>query len=214
MAETNPVTLDQFIPGPSVAGISDWFAMHRVNLVFTRGRRSKTGDFRPPRNGAGPAISINKNLNRYACLITLVHEMAHYQAFSLSREKGLFQRRKKVAPHGREWKEEYRRLMAPFLTSAVFPGDLLQVLSEHMKNPRASTYSDALLARVLLRYDESLPGILLDEVPDGSAFIAANGDMFRKERKIRTRFRCMRLRDRKIYLFSPFARVIPVKPEK
>ena len=108
--------------------ISEWFETYRVGLKFTRTRNTKTGDFRPPRNGSLPAITVNQNLNKYACLITLVHEMAHYHVYLAYRDQGIFRRRKRVAPHGNEWKQEFRRLMEPHLTPSVFPEELLPVL--------------------------------------------------------------------------------------
>jgi len=199
------------IPEAALPIILEWFRTHQVILLVTWGRKTKSGDFRPPKNGTLPIISVNKTLNEFAFLITLIHEMAHFHVFEKYCKPVFLKRRRKVQPHGKEWKEEFRRLMDPFLTPEIFPEKILEVLTLHMENPRASTYSDPHLARVLLGFDDdNVLGILIEELADGDQFETPSGMLFRKEGKLRKRYRCIRLTDRKIYLFSPLARVFPV----
>jgi len=191
--------------------ILEWFKAHQVILLVTWGRKTKSGDFRPPRNGTLPIISVNRTLNEFAFLITLIHEMAHFHVFEKHCKPAFLKRRRKVQPHGKEWKEDFRQLLYPFLIPAIFPQKILDVLTLHMKNPRASTYSDPILARVLLGFDdENVAGTLIEELAEGEQFTIPSGMLFRKEGKLRKRYRCIRLKDRKIYLFSPLARVFPV----
>ena len=214
MYETFRLTLTEYLPESSVLLVADWFVANRVVLIFTRKRRTKTGDFRAPRNGSLPVISVNKSLNQYACLITIVHEMAHYNVFESHRAPTLFRRRKRILPHGMEWKKEYQRLMIPYMTSDIFPIDILDILSFHMQNPRATTYSDSRLARVLFQYDRDRSGIMLEELPEGLNFKTNSGMLFCKGQRLRKRFKCVRLHDCKVYLFSPSALVAPVEEEK
>ena len=45
-----------------------------------------------------------------------------------------------VNPHGDEWKEQYKKMMLPFLNPEFFTEDILRSLSNYMIiNPRAST---------------------------------------------------------------------------
>lgn len=191
--------------------IIDWFKTHQVILLVTWGRKSKSGDFRPPKKGSLPVISVNKTLNRYAFLITLVHEMAHFHVFEKHYKPAFLKRKRRVQPHGKEWKEDFRQLMNPFLTQEIFPEKILEVLDRHMNNPKASTYSDPHLARLLLEFDDPVSGILMEELSTGAHFTTSSGMLFRKEEKLRRRYRCLRLKDRKIYLFSPLARVFPAE---
>jgi len=140
--------------------------------------------------------------------------MAHYHVFEAHRAPTLFHRRKRIQPHGKEWKKEYQRLMVPYLTPDIFPAEIRDLLSLHMQNPRATTYSDSRLARVLFRYDRNTSGVILEELPAGARFTTTGGMLFRKEQRLRKRFKCLRLNDRKVYLFSPLARVTPVNAEK
>ena len=197
------------IPATALSIIIDWFRTNQVFLLVTSGRRTKSGDFRPPKNGSLPVISVNKTLNEYAFLITLVHEMAHFHVFEKHHKPAFLKRRRRVAPHGKEWKEDFRQLMNPFLRLDIFPEKILQALTVHMQNPRASTYSDPQLARLLLEFDNPVTGILIEELSDGAHFTTASGMLFRKEKKLRRRYRCICQKDRKIYLFSPLARVFP-----
>lgn len=199
--------LSDKIPSAALPVITGWFRTHQVRLLVTLGRSSKSGDFRPPRKDSLPAISVNKTLNRYAFLITLVHEMAHFHIFERYHKPAFLKRRKRVSPHGKEWKEDFRKLMDPFLTPDIFPEKILKSLTVHMQNPRASTCSDPHLARSLLGFDNQESGILIEELPEGTIFATASGMLFRKEGKLRRRYRCVRLKDCKIYLFSPLARV-------
>ena len=198
------------IPDPALSLVLNWFSVHKVSLLITRGRSSKSGDFRPPRNGSPPRISINRTLNEYAFLITLLHEMAHYYLFEEQSRRSPLKRRKRVPPHGERWKEEFRQLITPYLIPEIFPAAILEALQLHLKNPRASTHSDPHLARVLLHFDPAPEGILMEKLPEGGLFTTTSGMLFRKEEKLRKRYRCQRLKDRKMYLFSPLARVFPV----
>mgnify|MGYP002638477776 CR=1 FL=1 len=203
--------LSEKVPEPALPIIVDWFRTNQVGLLVTWGRRTKSGDFRPPKNGSLPVISINRTLNEYSFLITLIHEMAHFHVFEKHYKQAFLKRRQRVQPHGQEWKEDFRKLMDPFLTLEIFPEALLGVLIAHMQNPRASSYSDPLLARALLRFDTIVAGILIEELDDGALFTTASDMLFRKEGIQKRRFRCTRLKDRKIYLFSPIARVFPTE---
>lgn len=203
--------MSEQLPTPAFPDVLGWFISHEVRLLVTRGRRSKSGDFRPPRNGSLPVISVNKTLNPYAFLITLVHEMAHFHVYEKQAGRTLLSRRKRVSPHGKEWKEEFRVLMNPFLSPEIFPLEVLEVLTLHLRNPRASTYSDPRLARILIRFDATEKGVLIEEVPEGTLFKTASGMLFRKEGRLRRRYRCIRMKDSRLYLFSPLARVFPAE---
>ena len=61
---------------------------------------------------------VNEDLNRFAFLVVLVHEFAHYATF---------QKYRRHEPHGAEWKAEYKRLMRPLLSREVFPADVLRM---------------------------------------------------------------------------------------
>jgi SprT protein len=117
-------------------------------------RKTRHGDYMRLANGKHQ-ITINSNLNEYRFLITLIHEIAHFEAYNTY---GRF-----IKPHGIEWKKTFQHLMLPFLNPEIFPNHLLPMLAKHFKNPKASSDSDAQLALALIKplFLRYLWGILL-----------------------------------------------------
>ena len=97
--------------------------------------------------------------------------------------------------------------MLNFLTPDFFPEDILKVLSRHMISPKASTFADLELVRVLKKYDQ-LPSVTISDLAVGDSFKIANGKIFVKGEKIRKRYKCIEYKTNKTYLFHPFAEVI------
>jgi hypothetical protein len=199
-------TLQGRIPEAATKRAVDWFIRYPVDLTVTSGRRSKAGDFRLPRNGRQAKITVNGNLNRFAFLITLVHEMAHFHVYQTDIHP-FRKKRGRNTPHGTRWKELFGQCMDPYLTPEVFPPDILAALSRHLLNPGASTASDTSLSRILAAYDPESGLVPLEDLPEGAVFGIPGGKTFRKEGKIRKRYRCHCLTNGKNYLFSPVARV-------
>ena len=187
--------LNAFLPVNSIQLIKKWIEELDIAVKITKSRNTKLGDFRVNRKGEY-LISINYDLNEYAFLITLTHEIAH--AFVWKEYKS------KVYPHGTEWKNTFKKMMLNFLNSNIFPDDILRVLSKHLKNLKASTANDYNLSRILKNYDKN-PKQTIDEIPDGSIFSTINGKQFMKIEKLRKRYKCKEIISDKIYIFNPLA---------
>ena len=187
--------LKKHIPKESLPQIKKWIEELDVIVKISKTRKTKLGDFRLLEDGKCQ-ISINDNLNKYAFLITITHELAH--AFVWQEYKS------KVYPHGAEWKNTFKKMMLNFLNSNIFPDDILRVLSKHLKNLKASTANDYNLSRTLKNYDEN-PKQTIDEIPDGSIFSTINGKQFVKIEKLRKRYKCKEIISEKIYFFNPLA---------
>ena len=145
------------------------------------------------------SITINNNLNKYAFLITLTHELAHAFVFKKYQNR--------LKPHARSWQLTFQSLMLNFLNPDCFPEDILKVLSLHMISPKASTFSDLELLKVLKRYDQ-VKLLTISDLTVGESFQIANGKIFVKGEKIRKRYKCIEYKTNKVYLFHPFAEVI------
>ncbi len=144
-------------------------------------RASKLGDYRYNPNSPYPhQISINHTLNQYAFLITYIHEVAHLHTFS--------RYKRKVLPHGKEWKRIFSQLMLPLLNGQVFPETILNPLQQYMQNPKASSCSDMKLFSALQVYN-SISKPLLAELSTGETFILG-GRIFEKVALRRTRVLC------------------------
>ncbi len=92
--------LANYIPQQAVDLMAEWILDFNFDLRITKERNSKLGDYRNPTPGERHKISVNHNLNQYAFLITLVHEIAHLHTWEKHKWK--------VKPHGDEWKNEFK----------------------------------------------------------------------------------------------------------
>ncbi|MBE7639608.1 sprT domain-containing protein [Salegentibacter sp. BLCTC] len=190
--------LNRYIPELAVSPIFKMIKDNNVHLKIVNERKTRHGDYRRMPNGT-QQITVNANLNEYRFLITLVHEIAHLQAF----EK--FGRQ--IKPHGREWKYTFKELMLPFIRPDIFPSVLLPVIARHFKNPTASSDTDAKLSVALKTFDPENDKNYIFEIPVGGIFRIYNGKTFKKgERKIK-RYECLEVDTGKVYLFQPNAEV-------
>lgn len=194
--EAHISTLQQFLPPNTFGPVLDYLHQHHVHLTVARERKSILGDYRHRIPGRNHRISVNGTLNKYAFLITLLHELAHLLAFEKFGNG--------ISPHGREWKNVFGQLLAQFIEHNVFPDDIKKSLLDSLHNPAASSCSDEALLRVLKRYDESKTHLVfVESIPEGSLFRTSDGKIFRKGEKIRKRYKCEEVKTRKMYLFSP-----------
>lgn len=200
--------LKNYIPHQATDIIIDWIYKHKVVLKITKERHSKLGDYKAPFKQEGHKITINGNLNNYAFLITLIHEFAHLFVWDKYRNS--------VEPHGKEWKTIYKEISQIFIEKKVFPDDVTLALQKYfIKTPSSSSY-DRNLVKVLKNYDENQEedtNIYIEQIPLGCIFKIKDGRKFRKESKLRVRYKCLCLDNNKSYLFSPLAAVFPIENE-
>lgn len=184
--------------------IAEWIVAYDFKLKIKKERNSRLGDYTPPQKGTNHVITINHNLNKFSFLITLVHEIAHLVTYNKHRES--------VMPHGKEWKNNFRELIQPFLNTDIFPIEVFAALRKYMLDPAASSCSDDQLLRVLKLHDENSDMIFLERLPVGTVFLYNGTKVFEKGEKIRKRYRCTEVKSRAIYLFSPVTEVQVFEP--
>lgn len=189
--------LERFIPLAATPYLAGYMVRQPLSLKVSRSRRTKYGDYRAPYGNNGHRISVNADLNPFAFLLTLVHELAHYSVF--------IKYENRVKPHGDEWKKEFRILMQPLLNLDVFPHDILQQLKIYMTNPKASTCSDPRLLTVLNKYNKT-PATYLSDIEYGKPF-AFRGRVYKRMAKRRTRYECLQLPENRAVLISGIAEV-------
>ena len=190
--------LQGYIPDTAFEQVTQLLSHGNLVVKIKQERKTRHGDYRRMPNGKHQ-ITINSNLNPYRFLITLLHEVAHFEAYKTCGNK--------IKPHGLEWKSIFQHLMLPFLRPDVFPNEVLPLLAKHFKNPKPSSDSDTVLALTLKQYDPPNGKIFIFEVPEGTVFKIYNGKLFRKGPKIRTRFQCTNLDTGRLYVFNPNAEV-------
>jgi len=187
-----------FIPADARASVSNLLATDNLVVKVKSERKTRHGDYRQLPNGKHQ-ITVNSNLNPYRFLITLIHEIAHFEAYN---KFGRF-----IKPHGKEWKQTFQHLMLPFLRPEIFPTDLLPLLAKHFKNPKASSDTDTQLALALKQFNETNDKTYVFEVSLGQVFKLYNGRVFKRGNKRRKRFECVEVNSGKLYLFNPNAEV-------
>jgi SprT protein len=188
--------LEKYLPPGTLQPVMAYLQHFKVHLTVARERKSILGDYRHRTRDRNHRISVNGNLNTFAFLITLLHELAHLLTFEKFGNT--------VASHGKEWKAIFGQLLAQFIEHDVFPTDIKQALVRSLHNPSASSCADDLLLRTLKNYDETSANLLfVDDLHEGALFKTHDGRIFRKEEKLRKRIRCVEVKTKRVYLFSP-----------
>lgn len=190
--------LEKYIPDASVHSVFEMIKSHNVHLKIVNERVTRHGDYRKMPNGEHQ-ITVNANLNKYRFLITLVHEIAHLEAF--------LKFGRQIKPHGREWKHTFQGLMLPYLRPEVFPNQLLPLLARHFKNPKASSDTDAKLSLALKQFDPENDKNYIFEIPFGGYFRLYNGKIFKRGNQRVKRYECVEVSTGRTYLFNPNAEV-------
>jgi SprT protein len=192
--------LQRFIPEKSGQMVLDYLHQYKIHLTITRERKSILGDYRHATDFDHHRISINGSLNKYAFLITLIHELGHLVTF--------IQHGNRVQSHGKEWKFAYRKILEHFIGLNIFPDDILLAFKKTIHDLPASSCADEDLMRVLRKYDQNDEGLLLvEQISEGKLFSIDNGKIFKRGKKIRKRFQCEEVATGKVYLFSPIYEV-------
>ena len=191
-------TLQEYIPRQAIAMVLNLLKHDHLTVKIKNERKTRHGDYMRLPNGKHQ-ITVNSNLNHYRFLITLIHEIAHFEAY---KAYGRF-----IKPHGLEWKRTFQHLMLPFLNPEVFPYDLLPLLAKHFKNPKASSDTDVALAYALKQFDDTTNKTYVFELPLGGTFKLYNGKVFKKMHKRVKRYECIEIKTGKLYLFNANAEV-------
>jgi hypothetical protein len=192
--------LEQYLPPDAAPLVGRWIDYFKCEFKISRNRNSKFGDYRPPHAGKGHRISVNYDLNPYAFLVTTVHEFAHLHTWN--------EHSHKAKPHGAEWKSNFKKMMQPFFEKDIFPYDVKRAIVSYLDNPAASSCADLNLYRSLRKYDAPKESMLtVEKLPHQSIFKIKDGRVFQKQEQLRKRFKCIELKTKRIYLFSPVAEV-------
>lgn len=199
--------LEPFLPAGTLPLIQEMLKDEVYHIVITRPRKTKLGDFRHPRPGETPRLTVNGNLEPNNFLITLVHEIAHLKIWNKHKNK--------VKPHGDEWKNCYSELLSRFLDKGFFSPTLETALVAHVRLPKYTSVADQQLMRALRpEKQESTAdeGKYVEELNRGDAFFLQKR-IFVVEEKLRKNYLCKELPSGKKYRVSALARVMPLSEE-
>lgn len=181
--------LSPFLPEGSTYYVAKFLIDHVVHFTVSKDRVSKFGDYRQPWEGKPHRISVNGGLNKYAFLVTTIHEMAHLTTYNKFGNR--------VTSHGKEWKLEFRDLFEPIIQKDILPNDITMAINNYLRNARAASCADDKLYRVLRRYDKN-KGTLVEHLKHGDIF-ELGGKTFQLGNKLRKRYDCKELHSGKMY---------------
>jgi len=194
--------LAPFLPEKSLDEVVILLQKYPIHLGLMAPRSRVFGDYRSPqKNGEFHKITVNGDLNKYAFLITFLHEYAHLLVF--------VNHGPRAQSHGNEWKTEFRLLLRQFIHLEIFPEDIRLALQNYMIKVPASTATDSRLMRVLERYNtKKRPEneVTVEQLPSKAHF-KYNGELFEKGERLRKNFMCIRLSDGAKFRFNPMAKV-------
>jgi hypothetical protein len=169
-------------------------------LTVVPPRKTLQGSYRLPTPRHRPLITINSNLNPYAFLLTLLHEIAHAQAFKTYKTKG----------HQKEWKNCFKHLLTVFMEMDVFPADIQLALKQHLEKISYSDSTDIKLTKILRQYDNNAASdsktIALYEIPKNTVFLH-EGKIFQKGEPLRKYILCKNMTNKKMYRCHPLMKV-------
>jgi SprT protein len=184
--------LKDHVPEKAVDYCLQLWKTNPFHLKITKTRQSKVGDFTGRQDARYQKITLNHELNPYLFLVTYIHEYAHLMIYSKYGNK--------VDPHGEQWKNAFRYTMIPMLVPEIFPAPILEVLLQHMINPKASSFADSDLTRAFRLFDKNASQqTCLADIPEGSIF-SFQQRYFTKGKLKRTRIVCREVKSKRNYL--------------
>ncbi len=190
--------LQHHIPEAAFLQVLSLLDYDNLSVIVKNERKTRHGDYRRLPNNKHQ-ITVNNNLNSYRFLITLIHEIAHFETY---KKYG-----RAIKPHGLEWKQTFQHLMLPFINPTIFPNHLLPLLARHFKNPKASSDTDVILSAALKKYDPPSHFVSVSELALETNFKMKNGRIFKRGLIRRKRIECVEISSGKMYLFHPNAEV-------
>lgn len=197
--------LDAFLPPRSFEAVLPFFRKYAISLTITRERKTRLGDYRAPATGEkAHRISVNGNLNPYAFLVTLLHEIAHLLVYE--------KHRRWVKSHGPEWKRTFGDLLLQFADLGLFPEKLEAVVRQSAISPASATFRDVALSQALRSYDVGEEALLAGDLPVGASFKTADKHVYEVLERRRSRLRCRRMKDGREYLVPFAAEVEMIQP--
>ena len=194
--------LAKYLPHAAVDPVYAFMSRHNVFFHITRKRTSKLGDYRwPQEHHPYHEISINGDLEPHLFLWVFLHEAAHL-------ENRLHH--PSSQPHGHEWQNEYRTLIANSIH--LFPESVQPLLARLTARLPLNHTLMQQVETSLRRLDPAhREAMLLDQLPAGSRFLLADrpGMTFMTVERRRTRWLCRDTATGRSYTVSASAEVIP-----
>lgn len=192
----------QLFPEPARAYIDTLLLHPRFRISVTQPRKMKHGSFSVSGTGKTPVIRLNNNMGPCFFMVVFLHELAHFNAWEKHGRNHL--------PHGPEWKEAFRDLLSPLLFLDGLDAEFRAALKKHMVNVPATFNRYVTFTKLLHRLDNGVHIVTLSDIPDNTSFRLKDGKVMVKIARIRTRYKCYCPANRRYYLVSPLAEIVPL----
>lgn len=187
--------LQEYVPESAMPYIRKWLTGIPIHIKITRNRRSKLGDY-SKRPGKGHQITVNFIRNKDLFFFILTHELAHLFAFENYGPK--------IAPHGEEWKSQFRNLLLESIE--VYEEPLRPVIVRHARSPKANFTASPELVKYFHTEEEDDCTEFLDGSQPAERFIYQK-QTYIIEQKLKKNYICLNLETGKKYIFKAMARV-------
>ncbi len=200
-----------FLPQEQIDFIKQVCASENLNvsIVIKPPRKTKLGDHTWTPSTRTSVITLNEDENKQRLFFVALHELAHaYVAHHYNRN--LF--RRKVRPHGTEWKKAFQQILEQALENNLFHENLRDVITQHSKSPKANTHSDIALLEAFTQFDKAPHSQItqLKDLNDGDRFrLKQASSTFTRIKLRRTRYLCKDENGRS-FAISPMAEVSPL----
>lgn len=204
LTQTYTVFLTPHVPQAALPMVVPELVKHKVRLVITNPRKSKYGDYRSNHRGHKHQISVNGNLNKFAFLETLLHELAH---LLVAEQYG-----RTVQAHGTEWQNAYRAVLMPFLDAHVFPSDIEAVIRQHTQKTTIGACDSPEMTKVFRQYNPPKTGkaallVAIETLAYHSCFANKDNKVFVKCELLRKKYKCIEVATGNVWLFGGIVEV-------
>ena len=201
MNTSDKSVLSRYIPFNAVDKVYELLCVYPVQLKITNPRKRIHGSYRRPRTKSDiHQITVNGDLNVYTFLLTLLHEIAHMNAWVNEKSIG----------HDEKWKNCFSELIKQFLTLNIFPDDIKTALEKHLQNIKSSDFLDIALTKTLQQYDKNAlgiqSGISLEDIPENTVFLHG-GKQMKKQKLLRKYYLCVDVNTKRLYRCHPLLKV-------
>lgn len=188
--------LEKYLPPNALPILKNWFGNYIIHIKITRERSSKLGDYQKVGENKF-VITINHNLQPELFFFVFTHEMAHLFAFE---KYG----RKTIAPHGKEWKDTFRRLLVETLN--IYSEEVQSLILDYAVSPKANFAASTGLKRHF--YPEKLEEdeVFVEQLQLGEVFWFRE-TKYRMENRRRKNFLCSKVSTGQEYIFRPLIKV-------
>jgi len=193
------ILIKDFFPEMAIDFVAKQIISLNFRLVISKKRFSKLGVFRPSRNSNKHVISINGDLNNDLFYLVYLHEVAHLIVWN--------NYKKRVAPHGKEWKEEYYKILLYSINNNHFSDEIKKYITVSLTKPNFHTSVTRDLYKINSESSQNESLLRVKDLPENCIFTLYNKRNFKLIQKIRTRYKCQDINNGRFYLVHSLAEV-------